>query len=605
MSISATAKVFHGPWEGTSKIAIGIDIGTTQSGVAFAFLQQGKFGFGAEQTIHRVTQWPGQESQNLHGKIPTVVWYDTDNKAVSFGAEALSPQAEEEAEDNNWRMAKYFKLHLHPSDLTNKHRLHLRPLPTGVTLPQIYADFLGYLLHHTQLYFEDHILDGKRIWKTYVPSLDVIIAHPNGWGIREQTFLRLAVVKAGFTSAADANTKVHFVSEAEASVHFCMFHTNLGDQLNPGATFAVCDAGGSTVDTTVYSVNSTSPLRLEETRASDCVQAGAIFIDEEAKDYLFKVLRNAELSPEDVEEYVTHGVRNFENSAKRAFRDAVVDQTIEIAGTRLVNPTIRVRRGRMTVPGLTIKSFFDPWISQIVSSVETQIESASVSYILLVGGFGESLYLREQLKERFEPKGCHVTTTSDGTSKAVADGAIIWFSSNRVVKRAPRFSFGVEVLVPHNPQLPAQRNRKTVLWPSGRYTKGGWSQIVAKSVPIDCDTVTRRAYSREYSSDSSNLESFSTVLWGYSLAGTPEWMRFKTGRLMPGFQQVCTVKADLNVLRNAFQIVNAPNGVPYRVLKFSVCIHFGRTELKAFLEWVENGVTHTGPAYMLSSENSE
>lgn len=50
----------------------------------------------------------------------------SDPKAVSFGAEALSPQAEEEAENSGWRMAKYFKLHLHPSDLTNKHKLRLR-----------------------------------------------------------------------------------------------------------------------------------------------------------------------------------------------------------------------------------------------------------------------------------------------------------------------------------------------------------------------------------------------------------------------------------------------------------------------------------------------
>lgn len=47
MSINQAAKVFQGPWEGASKVAIGIDIGTTQSGVAFAFLQQGEFGLGA------------------------------------------------------------------------------------------------------------------------------------------------------------------------------------------------------------------------------------------------------------------------------------------------------------------------------------------------------------------------------------------------------------------------------------------------------------------------------------------------------------------------------------------------------------------------------
>lgn len=106
-------------------------------------------------------------------------------------------------------------------------------------LSQIYSDFLHYLLQHTQTYFEDHILDGKRIWQTYAPTLEVIIAHPNGWGIKEQSFLRSAAVKAGFTKAEAADSKVHFVSEAEASVHFCMFHTNLGSQLNVSCLDAV------------------------------------------------------------------------------------------------------------------------------------------------------------------------------------------------------------------------------------------------------------------------------------------------------------------------------------------------------------------------------
>jgi hypothetical protein len=41
-SVDATAKPFHGPWEGDNKIVLGIDIGTTQSGVAFAFLENGE-----------------------------------------------------------------------------------------------------------------------------------------------------------------------------------------------------------------------------------------------------------------------------------------------------------------------------------------------------------------------------------------------------------------------------------------------------------------------------------------------------------------------------------------------------------------------------------
>jgi hypothetical protein len=39
--ITAAYQTFQGPWEGRTKIAIGIDIGTTQSGVAFSYLIEG------------------------------------------------------------------------------------------------------------------------------------------------------------------------------------------------------------------------------------------------------------------------------------------------------------------------------------------------------------------------------------------------------------------------------------------------------------------------------------------------------------------------------------------------------------------------------------
>ena len=44
---------------------------------------------------------------------------------MSFGAEALSHQADIDAEDNGWMLAKHFKLHLHPSDIQSKHGLKL------------------------------------------------------------------------------------------------------------------------------------------------------------------------------------------------------------------------------------------------------------------------------------------------------------------------------------------------------------------------------------------------------------------------------------------------------------------------------------------------
>ncbi|GAB1528301.1 hypothetical protein RhiTH_011494 [Rhizoctonia solani] len=159
-SIDSVSRPFRGQWEGEDKIVLGIDIGTTQSGVAFAFLQ-------------------------------TALARSNNAQAASFGAEALSPEVEEQAKENNWSLARYPKLNLHPEDMKAQHGLALGLLPPGILPRQIYSHFLGYLLKNTKSYFEDRIVDGKRIWQRYSPEMETTIAHPNGWDIREQRFLEM------------------------------------------------------------------------------------------------------------------------------------------------------------------------------------------------------------------------------------------------------------------------------------------------------------------------------------------------------------------------------------------------------------------------------
>ncbi|KAF8695037.1 ATP binding, partial [Rhizoctonia solani] len=558
MSIEATPKPFRGPWEGDTKIVIGIDIGTTQSGVAFAFLEN-----GASQAIHR---------------------------AVAFGAEAQLHTIEEEAEDNDWVLARYFKLHLHPNDMQAKHELKLDDLPPGVSLRQIYSDFLRYLLKHTKAYFEDRIINGKNIWERHSPTMEVVIAHPNGWGVREQAFLRIAAVDAGFSSSNQAASKVRFVTEAEASVHFCIHHTNLGTVLRPGTNFAVCDAGGSTVDTTLYSVISAKPvLKLKEERASACVQAGAIFVDFETEKFLRKTLANARLSSDDVVEYTKAGVKDFEGFAKRAFKDDTTEQSIAVAHTRFNNSAIRARRGRITLPGSTVKGFFDVCVKEITRSVDQQINDLNVPYILLVGGFGDSPYIRSEFKKRYEPRGSRITLTNDSTSKAVADGAVIWSTLSSVSSRAPRYSFGVTVTVPFLTDIHRRQHRFPYTNARGeQVVSGGWSQIVQKGVALDSEVVCRRPYVRTYKTSNPDLELFNVDLLAYSSENTPEWGRDPYGNLAPGFQEACKIRANLRNLEGALVSATGKHGSRYWTLDFDVCIRFGGTELESYLEWSEN-----------------
>ncbi|CAE6458307.1 unnamed protein product [Rhizoctonia solani] len=226
---SATSRQVGGIWEEDNKIVVGIDIGTTQSAVSLTYLAKGE-----RQEIHRISKWPGQGEQDQGAKIPTVIWYNLETKkAELFGAEALSRDGRDTAEDRGWFLAKHFKLHLQPKDL-QKDNLKLDPLPPGVSLSKIYSDFLRYLLKHTKAFVEKRIPLGKQIWEKYRPTMEVVIAHPNGWSTSEQAFLRAATIDSGFVDLNKASKQVQFVTEAEASIHYCVHHSSLSNKLQPG-----------------------------------------------------------------------------------------------------------------------------------------------------------------------------------------------------------------------------------------------------------------------------------------------------------------------------------------------------------------------------------
>lgn len=94
-------------------------------------------------------------------------------------------------------------------------------------MERIYADFLRYLIAHTRAFFEDRTPNGRNIWLNLIHCADFVIAHPNGWGLKEQGVLRRAAIQADLVRPNDAEARVHFVTEAEASVHFCVANAHL------------------------------------------------------------------------------------------------------------------------------------------------------------------------------------------------------------------------------------------------------------------------------------------------------------------------------------------------------------------------------------------
>jgi hypothetical protein len=158
------------------------------------------------------------------------------------------------------------------SDPSTSGSIDVPPLPQNISLGKLYADFLKYLFISTKSFFEDGTPNGMQIWARLEESIVIILTTPNGWDTTQHGFLREAAIVAGLVTKTNAETQVEFVTEGEASVHYVLAHHH-HTWLTEGAAFVVVDAGGSTVDSTLYECKAVEPrLVLREASVSECIQ---------------------------------------------------------------------------------------------------------------------------------------------------------------------------------------------------------------------------------------------------------------------------------------------------------------------------------------------
>lgn len=89
------------------------------------------------------------------------------------------------------------------------------------SLMRTYIDYLEYLVRHTRNWMRSTW--GHDPWSSFRNTVEIVMSHPNDWGQKQQTFLQSAVIKAGLISAEGAETRLHFMEEAEASMAFAVF----------------------------------------------------------------------------------------------------------------------------------------------------------------------------------------------------------------------------------------------------------------------------------------------------------------------------------------------------------------------------------------------
>ncbi|KAH9940120.1 uncharacterized protein BXZ73DRAFT_43304 [Epithele typhae] len=577
------------PYSGSArKLVLGIEVGTTYSGVAYTILDP-----GVVPLIHGVTRCASTPCSAGDSKIPSILYYNPDGSVACAGAEAALPGMDLEAEDNELVFVEWFKLHLRPErlDAGEIKRRDLPSLPRGKTVVDVFADFLAYLFRCAKRYICETHANGDSLWSSLEDRIEFVLSHPNGWEGAQRGEMRQAAFMAGLvpqTSAGQA--RVHFITEGEASLHFCIQNGLANKTMQDGQCVMLVDAGRKTVDISSYELISVSPLTIQATSA-DCIRQGSTHISARVEAHLKEILQDSAFGDN---KYIKSMLDYFNKAKKAVFKDEEKPTYIKFGSMGCNDAKVNIRRGQLMLTRENMLSYFQPSLEEIVAKIKKQLQNATrpPTTVFLIGSFAASPWLYASLKRRLEDLGLTLFRPNSHTNKAVANGAVCFFLEHFVSTRVMKITYGVKIVVHYNPADPEhlQRAANTYTKHSGRVVvRDAFSPILKKGTRLRETMEVSQPYHRE-ALDSRTLDNaVADILTYHGPGADPRW----TDLTPELFTPLCTVAADTSrVARVARQ---GPQGVYYEQ-QFNVVLLCGLTELQAQISWTEDGVERRGPA---------
>ncbi|KIM19487.1 hypothetical protein M408DRAFT_83484, partial [Serendipita vermifera MAFF 305830] len=368
--------------------------------------------------------------------------------------------------------------------------------------------------------------------------------------------------------------------------------------LAPNTLFAVIDAGGSTVDSTLYDCKSIEPkVVLEEACESECIQAGGVFVDRAAEVMFKQKLTGTKYGNKDC---IIDMVTAFEGRTKRLFDGEAMNYAVDFGSTRDNDRANGVIKGRLSLTATEIGSAFEDVIKRIMDSCLNLLKGRKVKYIILVGGFGESAYLRKKLIELFEYQGAMVVTVEEQTKKAAAEGAVIWYIKQSVAARIARTTFGTNLIRRYDPQDREHRERRLLAYvdvDGSLRISDRFNVLIRKGTRMESDFAVQKQF-YQISQTLQNLHDFGYTIYAHDGDEVPRWISDSKGKTLPQMRDLCDLKADMSGLRGSLQPRSGPLG-PYYKAEYTVSTRLGGTKLQARLQWEENGTLREGPVTIL------
>ncbi|KAL8974351.1 MAG: hypothetical protein Q9197_001396 [Variospora fuerteventurae] len=321
------------------------------------------------------------------------------------------------------------------------------PLVNGVGPEQLVTDYLTALRCHAERVLR-HKIPESALDSTPV---EFVVTVPAVWSDRAQASTRRCAELAGMGTGSN----LHIITEPEAAAMYAL------DAMDPhnikiGDTFVLCDAGGGTVDLISYKVSALKPtLHIAEAAPGSGSLCGSTILNR-----IFHSFLQAKLGkdPNWDEDVVEEAMKRFEvtvgpeqrlesrcRSLIHAFRSNAPSTATQMTNIRFLvmsllsisvcdfklirepivpglkdNVRHNVRRGRLRLTGADVSTIFEPVIREVIKLVNDQIDAtkARVKAVLMVGGFGQNVYLRDCIRQTLANRNIEVMQSPNGFVKA-------------------------------------------------------------------------------------------------------------------------------------------------------------------------------------------
>ncbi|XP_045193641.2 heat shock 70 kDa protein 12A-like [Mercenaria mercenaria] len=449
-------------------LIVAIDFGTTYSGYAFQLTSE----YDQNDPTKRILSpqaWNEGPTKLTSMKTPTCLLLDRNQDIDSFGFVAEDRYADlcMDGDNKNWYYFRRFKMKLHETN--GLKRTTLISDETGKQLPAltVFSKSIECL--------KNHLIDllGKKNFDVKEDEIKWVLTVPAIWDDTAKGFMREAAKEAGIPSH-----HLTIALEPEAASLFCQYlpveKFSVGGQVKfsdakPGTTYMIVDLGGGTADITVHEKVSSGKLK-EIHRASGGPWGGtsvdgafigliskivggpvlATFMREQTFDYLDmmrefeSVKRNVSLSTtEDVKMKIPVTLSETCSKVRRKDFKALVKEAGKDKQITFVGDKAKFKPALMQE---LFKKATDKIVSHMKEILDTSPAGKKVSLILMVGGFSESAFVQDVIKQEFhEKKGRKVLIPKDAGISVVQGAVVNGRQPGNITSRILRYTYGVRI----------------------------------------------------------------------------------------------------------------------------------------------------------------